>query len=301
MAGRPAIRRAEALLEAGRKETGLLLLDGVALAPGPAHLMGGVCPAGFHAGTHQHEELQIEAALAGSFRFVADGVETPLDVGDALVIPPGRAHGWRCTEEGILLGAMLGIEGTRCDELAAHLERVLPQGLARVECAGLADETLRLLDAVSDGDRPPWGPERIGTAYRSWLMAVLAAAFPLGGWQRMATRGAGQGGADREEAVYARAMQFIEANWARPVQVGDVALHAGISARHLNRIFRKRRGETAGQRILQMRLQQARQLLLREPERPIKQIAFACGFNSPAYFAACYRRTFGHRPSEAAS
>jgi AraC-like DNA-binding protein len=48
-----------------------------------------------------------------------------------------------------------------------------------------------------------------------------------------------------------------------------------------------------------LRLRKAAELLAREAERRISDIAFDCGFNDLSYFNRCFRRRFGLTPSAA--
>jgi AraC-like DNA-binding protein len=82
------------------------------------------------------------------------------------------------------------------------------------------------------------------------------------------------------------------------LDVSSIAAAIGTSRAALYRAFR---GEAEGiaAAIAAARLEQARVLLLRDHERAIGDVAFACGFDNPRRFNRLFRQRFGCTPSEA--
>ncbi|NEW91043.1 AraC family transcriptional regulator [Rhodopseudomonas sp. BR0M22] len=73
-----------------------------------------------------------------------------------------------------------------------------------------------------------------------------------------------------------------------------------ISVRYLHKIFHYH-GTSFGQRLLELRLQRARQLIVRHGGANhvnLGQVAYECGFTSQSYFSTCYRRRFGLTPRQ---
>ena len=94
-----------------------------------------------------------------------------------------------------------------------------------------------------------------------------------------------------------KAVLLMEENLEEPLSPGDLAKAVGISVRQLERLFRYYLACPPKQYYLQLRLQKARQLLLRTDMRVI-EVAIACGFSSPSHFSKCYRDFFAcHAPS----
>jgi len=91
---------------------------------------------------------------------------------------------------------------------------------------------------------------------------------------------------------------FIEAHLTEPsMGPAGIAAAAGISVRHLHRLF-SLRGHTVGDWIRCRRLQQCRHDLAdpRLRERTITEIAFFWGFSDSAHFSRCFRTQFGVCP-----
>lgn len=94
--------------------------------------------------------------------------------------------------------------------------------------------------------------------------------------------------------------QFLDAHYMQPdVSPALAARHAGITPRHVHRLF-ERTGTTFGEQVYRRRLHRAQQML-RDPlhaGRRITDIAYECGFASAAHFVRRYRELFGESPSE---
>jgi transcriptional regulator GlxA family with amidase domain len=75
-----------------------------------------------------------------------------------------------------------------------------------------------------------------------------------------------------------------------------MASFAGISPRHLDRLFQTRLKTSFLHHYHQLRLGHARNLL-RQSALSVTEIAFACGFASSSHFARCYRAQFSIAPS----
>lgn len=79
--------------------------------------------------------------------------------------------------------------------------------------------------------------------------------------------------------------------------VTELARACGTSERHFFRLFRGATGMTLSDYAADRRMARARARLAGE-RVPIKQIAWECGFETPAAFSAAFRRATGYRPRE---
>jgi AraC-like DNA-binding protein len=96
----------------------------------------------------------------------------------------------------------------------------------------------------------------------------------------------------------ATAAAFFERHLAdQPFPWPALARELGTSPRTLQRRFVAALGQAPSAVLHQLRLDRARDLL-RDPERPVGDVALACGFASQAHFATTFRAAFGVSPSE---
>ncbi|MEM7074064.1 MAG: GlxA family transcriptional regulator [Pseudomonadota bacterium] len=92
------------------------------------------------------------------------------------------------------------------------------------------------------------------------------------------------------------ATEFMAAHIEDPVDISEVAHHAGLSRRQLERHFRRYLSVTPARYYLDLRVTQAH-ALLNETRLTIGEIAAACGFASSAQLAQRFRARYGATPS----
>jgi transcriptional regulator GlxA family with amidase domain len=91
------------------------------------------------------------------------------------------------------------------------------------------------------------------------------------------------------------AVTLMESNVEDPLSVRELAMHVGVSLRQLERMFHDYLQCTPTSYYVELRLRRARQLLTRS-DKPIADIAMACGFVSLAHFTNRYSTYFGISP-----
>ncbi|WP_454195765.1 GlxA family transcriptional regulator [Nocardia sp. Marseille-Q1738] len=90
-------------------------------------------------------------------------------------------------------------------------------------------------------------------------------------------------------------LRWIQDNAAKDLSLDDIAAHAGMSTRTLNRRFREHTGTTPLQWLLRARIRQA-QHLLEATSHPVDRIAGQVGFGSPTAFRDRFKRVVGTSP-----
>ena len=91
------------------------------------------------------------------------------------------------------------------------------------------------------------------------------------------------------------ACKFMEDHLHEPITREDVARLLRIHPNHVSRLFARQGGESFKARMTRLRLLRARELL-RDPAVNISEVADACGFADPNYFARCFRKVLGTTP-----
>ncbi|AQA12057.1 helix-turn-helix domain-containing protein [Streptomyces samsunensis] len=90
-------------------------------------------------------------------------------------------------------------------------------------------------------------------------------------------------------------LRWMEDNAARDLTLTEIATHAGMSTRTLNRRFREHTGTTPLQWLHRARIRQA-QYLLEATTHPVERIATQVGFGSPTSFRDRFKRVVGTSP-----
>ena len=93
-----------------------------------------------------------------------------------------------------------------------------------------------------------------------------------------------------------RARDLVDACYAQPLDVSDLARAAGLSRAHFSREFRRVFGESPHAYLLTRRLERAA-ALLRATDRPVVAICFAVGLRSVGSFTTSFTRAYGITPT----
>jgi AraC-like DNA-binding protein len=90
--------------------------------------------------------------------------------------------------------------------------------------------------------------------------------------------------------------QGIDAQFAAPHDLHELAANAGVSVAYLCRLFKAYTGKTVIGYLVERRIQAAI-WKLRESDEKVISVALACGFNDVAYFNRTFKRIVGTTPS----
>lgn len=89
-----------------------------------------------------------------------------------------------------------------------------------------------------------------------------------------------------------KVIDYIYYNLDKDLNLEVLAEIANFSPFHFHRIFSTFVGESLNEFIRRIRVEKAASLLLSEPETPITEIAFYCGYNSSSVFARVFKTYF---------
>jgi len=98
------------------------------------------------------------------------------------------------------------------------------------------------------------------------------------------------------DASLAEAVHFMRDRLHEPIKVNDIARHAGLNRRTLEKRFRDQLHCTPLQKLRRLRIDRARELLA-DPALGIDRIAASTGFGDAPWFATVFKRETGETPS----
>lgn len=93
-----------------------------------------------------------------------------------------------------------------------------------------------------------------------------------------------------------QAQGYLLEHFREDISLQQVAESCHVSPFHFSRLFKSILQVSPHQYLLGIRLHQAR-LLLEGSDKPVSDIAFDCGFNSPEHFSTAYRKRYGISPA----
>lgn len=227
-----------------------------------------------HFTPHTHEGLMLGIMRGGEMRFMREGRMHTVGQGGIVVINPGDVH----------TGGRFG------DARLVYTGIYAPQSL--FEKAEIGPDAWFCDGVVDDG--PAW---------RLLLRATEAGVDPLAAQEdlldglHMLGRHAGHRPARTERecsGAAARAIGYLDDNFADAVTIDDLARIGGVTPRHMIRSFRKATGLPPHAWLRQIRVERARAMLA--GDRPIAEIALAAGFADQPHFTKAFRKMLGTTP-----
>lgn len=102
---------------------------------------------------------------------------------------------------------------------------------------------------------------------------------------------------DTLPASIKESIAIMQDNLETPLSIAEIATSMNTSVRNLERGFRRRLQISPARYYQSLRLEKARELLMYTNLSTL-EIALQCGFSSSSYFARCFQREFGIRPSQ---
>lgn len=192
---------------------------------------------------------------------------------------------WRLLEETGPRGGDASLRAARQEEAAGLGEQAAPKGVAIGRLGfGLADAVLRYVRLLEEPqDIPVLGP----AIHREILYRLLQDP------QGRLLRDFAAGGSPARRI--AQAIVHIRDNYNKPMPVGYLAELAHMSVSALHSHFKAITGMSPLQYQKQIRLQEARRLLLSD-QSDAAGAAYRVGYESPSQFSREYTRLFGLPP-----
>ncbi len=92
-----------------------------------------------------------------------------------------------------------------------------------------------------------------------------------------------------------KVFDFIEANYHKPITLGDVARSVGYSRGYLTNLVRRQTGQTINRWIAERRMAEVRSLLL-QTNHSLEEIAAAVGYQNQCHFFRQFRQHHGKTP-----
>ena len=103
---------------------------------------------------------------------------------------------------------------------------------------------------------------------------------------------------NKENILVHQAIGFMQAHYAQPIGLQEIAKALSISKEHLCRIFRKNTKTTISAYLEEIRICEAKNIILKYPDKKIGEICHLCGFDSPSYFSVIFKKREQMTPLE---
>jgi AraC-like DNA-binding protein len=245
-------------------------------------------------------DYALQIPLAGALEAQTGAASVAISLGQAAVGSPGRDQVIRSTPDCMRMIVSLNRD-TVVRQLAAMLGEAVVEPLVFETAMSLDNPHAAAISgllrwAVGELERSPsllHNPLAAMQLEQFMVTALLLA-------QDNNYRDRLQATADRGVSVRSvkRAIDYIQANAAAPLTLADLVAASGVAGRTLHKHFRLSKGMSPMAYLRGVRLQKAREDLLRDTGQSVTEIAARWGFDHLGRFAADYRKRFGETPSQ---
>jgi AraC-like DNA-binding protein len=216
----------------------------------------------------------------GQSRITIAGTTRGYTAHNAIFIPAGTMHGFEMTGRVFGTAVFFGrAHGLALPETPLHLR--IREAAAQKEVQAIIDITAR----EAEGGRP--GHDR-AVALHLGLLALWL--------ERQSGTEAAARTPDAAARLAGRYARLLERDFASGLGVADYAAALGVTPTHLTRACKAASGRTAHALLQDRVLFEARRLLA-ETRTPVKEVARALGFTSPAYFTRAFQAGTGETPT----
>lgn len=179
-------------------------------------------------------------------------------------------------------------------EVAADIVQGDPAHVQLAPIFGDGDQLIeRLMLAVRD-ILENWDPS--ATTYVDYLVRAIAARLIREHSSNAAPSNAPYVRARMGRGQLAKAIDFMEANLDRSIDLSAIASAASLSPSHFARQFRATVGMAPHRYLVQLRTERAKRLLT-ETTEPIVEIAYSCGFANQEHLTRLFKRIVGTTPA----
>ena len=98
------------------------------------------------------------------------------------------------------------------------------------------------------------------------------------------------------DEVIERIMEYLQKEFGRAITLDELSAVVGLSKEYMCSYFKKKMNKTIMQVLCDIRIMNACVMLNRFPDKKIAEISKKCGFESPSYFRAVFRKHQGMTP-----
>ncbi|MDN3278487.1 helix-turn-helix domain-containing protein [Frankia sp. RB7] len=233
---------------------------------------------------HRHARLhQVLLIERGGGEATLDGRVVPLKPMRIVNVPVGHVHGFRFVPG--TQGWVLTIAAEILDEalLAAEGLRGVLSRSAVVR--GTPQIRVTMKQIFAEHAARDFGRAHVLRALSAAMIGLVARALT----------GQSGTGSSSETNLFRRFEALLEQHHLARWTVADYANALAITPTHLNRVTRAATGDTASHLILNRLIREARRNLV-YTNLPVSTIAYALGFEDPAYFSRVYAAATGLSP-----
>lgn len=272
---------------------------------------------------HSHDGMEIGIVTEGQGVHIMDGKRVEIHAGDVLLIPPGHQHGYDAIEEKEIKRGIFTNKGVDYEVpcvpmsivniLYDHRKLPIPlldgQNIPLYsfffpnEVVEMTYETKPIMN-ISDPSILEFIRFSASELHKEEVYPytgnLFGSTIRLLSLVLMLLRNGNINYSPNDTTVdtqFGNVLAFVNANYAKGINVAELAKMSFISKSQLQKKFKKYTGLSISDYVMRKRIETAK-MLLKKGMQPIQEIAFDCGFNDFSFFAKKFREITGTTPRD---
>lgn len=251
---------------------------------------------GLEAKLHQHDAWELYYVVHGHGNRMAGDTLQPFTAGDVALIPPSMLHRWeyaadKVDKNGCVRYLMVAFKHSfvkRCMEVFPELRNRLSGLMFPTDALKFGMEssrTIRLLLSEMNG-MDELG--RLSVMLRLLPVIFISSDYTFAGKPMRIERNV-----RRIQQICA----YVMKHYVHSISLDDIAAEVGMNRSAFCSYFKKCKGMTFSQFVVQYRLNTACELL-KHSQKSVSEICYLVGFNDLPHFIRVFRKNIGTSPSQ---
>ena len=242
------------------------------------------CEPGHSWGPAVRDHYLIHYILSGRGHYEVGDKQYELSAGSGFLAAPSTVIYYQADQDDPWQYTWVGFNGAEADHLMRLVGLSMEHPIFYAELDGPIPSLIASILEVT-GHRPSDEIRMEGK-----LLEFLAALVELNGHNDCHH----EVGASRRYVE--KALQYIQYNYSRAINVGDIAESVGISRSHLYRLFMEELNISPNEYLTRFRIDQACDLL--EQGLSVSEAAYSSGFSDQLYFSRVFKKRENVPPSK---
>ena len=237
---------------------------------------------------HKHAYYEFYYVRSGEASLFSGREVLNMKAGDFVLIPPGISHYAFYRSNCVRVNIYFNFSDLCDDSLPFFTDIKEPLGFSSGSItASYRDELTGIFDRmITEG--------RLNDRYSLMLTKLLLREMCL---YVMRYSSANSKAADGSQDVITNVVNYINENYAMPLDLNTLAKQAGLSPSYFSKKFKAKTGMGMKEYVTLTRLRKASAELLSTDHR-ISEVSSNCGFSDPNYFKDCFRRIYEMSPRD---
>lgn len=245
-----------------------------------------------------HDFLEMAFVLSGEGRYRIEDTIYPVREGDLIIINPGVRHqALSCPDvETTATEFFVGFSDIRISGCPENY-MPLPGGTYIYHTTGELNQRLFRICSAMEAEN---AVRRQGRYFmmKSYLIQMLLLVIreqcePMERPKGYAFESAGK------KYVVEQIVGYLEDHYSEKISLDQIAENMYLSSYYISRIFKSETGNTPIRRLIDIRLEKAKELLENGFQGSIQEVAASVGYDDAYHFSKLFKKRYGISPSQA--